>query len=94
MVYIACFGVGVSVMFHLVFVHCTFSSVWVAEWPPFGKKLPARSAICSHCLLSICNFYLNSHFGFKSGIWLLIAPVPDHCFSITFDIKLKIAGSG
>ena len=21
-----------------------------------------------------------SHFGFKSGIWLLIAPVPVHCF--------------
>ena len=27
-------------MFHLMFVHYTFSSVWVAEWPPFGKKLP------------------------------------------------------
>ena len=25
------------VMFHLMFVHYTFSSVWVAEWPPFGK---------------------------------------------------------
>ena len=24
-----------------------------------------------------------SHFGLKSGIWLLIAPVPVHCFSIT-----------
>ena len=23
-------------------------------------------------------------FGFKSGIWILIAPVPVHCFSITF----------
>ena len=31
------FGVRVSVMFHLMFVHYTFSSVWVAEWPPFGK---------------------------------------------------------
>ena len=27
-------------------------------------------AICSHCLLSICNFLFISHFGFKSGIWL------------------------
>ena len=27
----------VSVMFHFMFVHYTFSSVWVAEWPPFGK---------------------------------------------------------
>ena len=34
---VACFGVRVSVMFYLMFVHNTFSSVWVAEWPPFGK---------------------------------------------------------
>ena len=45
-------------MFHFMFVHYTFSSVWVAEWPPFGKKLPARLAICSHCILSIFNIYL------------------------------------
>ena len=24
------------VMFHFMFVHYTFSSVWVAEWPPLG----------------------------------------------------------
>ena len=53
-----CFGVRFSVMFHFMFVHYTFSSVWVAEWPPFGRKLPARLAICSHCILSICNIYL------------------------------------
>ena len=58
MVSVACFGVRVSVMFHLMFVHYTFSSVWVAEWPPFGKLLPALLAICSHCLLSISIFYL------------------------------------
>ena len=29
-------------------------------------------------------FLFISHFGFKSGIWLLIAPVAVHCFSITF----------
>ena len=33
----------------------TLSSVWIAE---FGKKLPTRLDICSHCLLSICNIYL------------------------------------
>ena len=32
---VARFGVKVSVMFYLIFVHYTFSSVWVAEWPPF-----------------------------------------------------------
>ena len=34
---ISCFGVRFSVMFHFMFIHYTFSSVWVAEWPPFGK---------------------------------------------------------
>ena len=29
-------------MFHFMFVHFTFSSVWVTEWPPFGK-IAARS---------------------------------------------------
>ena len=27
----------VSVTFHLAGVYIIFSSVWVAEWPPFGK---------------------------------------------------------
>ena len=55
MVSVSCFG----------FFHYTFSSVWVAEWPPFGaewppfgKWLPARLVICSHCILSICNICL------------------------------------
>ena len=34
---VSCFGVRVSVMFHIMFVQYTFSSVWVAEWPPYGK---------------------------------------------------------
>ena len=34
---VTCIGVRFSVMFHLMFAHYTFSSVWVAEWPPFGK---------------------------------------------------------
>ena len=34
---VSCFGVRFSVMFHFMFVHYYFSSVWVAEWPPFGK---------------------------------------------------------
>ena len=71
-------------MFHFMFVHYTFSSVWVAEWPPFGKWLPARLAIFSHCILFICNILFISRFGFKSWICLLIASVPVHCFSITF----------
>ena len=37
MVSVSCFGVRFSVKFHFMFVRCAFSSVWVAEWPPFGK---------------------------------------------------------
>ena len=58
MVSVSCFGVRVSVMFRFMFVHYTLSSVCVAEWPPFGKKLPTRLAIYSHSILSICNNYL------------------------------------
>ena len=50
------FGVRVSVTFHLMFVHTSFSSVWNAEWPHFGKGLPTWLAVRSHCILSICNF--------------------------------------
>ena len=46
MVSVSCLGVRVSAMFHFMFVHYTFSSVWVAEWPPFGKQLPARIVFC------------------------------------------------
>ena len=76
-------------MFHFMLVHYTFSSIWVAEWPSFGKSLPTRLAICSHCILSICKYLFISRFGFKSGICLLIAPVPVHCFSITFSFFLN-----
>ena len=57
------FGVRVSVTFHLMCFHIIFSSVWVAEWPFFGKKLLTRLTICSLCILTIFNFnYLT--FGF------------------------------
>ena len=53
---VACFGDRVSVTFYLMFFHIFFSSVWVAEWPPFGKELHTRLTICFHCILTICNF--------------------------------------
>ena len=36
------FGVGVSMMFHFMFVNIISSLVLVAEWPPFGKELLNR----------------------------------------------------
>ena len=35
-------------------------------------------------------FLFISYFGFKSGVWLLIFPVPVHCFSITFITVLSL----
>ena len=65
-------------------VHIICSSVWVAEWPPFGKELLTRLNICSLCILSICN---SSYFpfGFEGGIWVLIAPVTGLCILVTYN---------
>ena len=58
MVSVACFGVSVSVIIRLMFVHYTFSLVWVTEWPPFGE-IAARSVGFMFSLsLSIRNIYL------------------------------------
>ena len=72
--FVACFGVRVSVTFHLTCVHIIFRSVWVAEWQPFGKKLLTRLTICSLCLLTISNF---SYFPF----WFSGLGLGSDCFS-------------
>ena len=36
---------------------------------------------------SISDLFI-SRFGFKSGVCLLIAPVPVHCFSITYTMRM------
>ena len=45
-------------------------------------------------MLSLSFVYLYflfiSHFGFKSGIWLLIAPVPIHCFLAHLSRRLTV----
>ena len=77
-------------MFHLMFVHYTFGSVRVAEWPHFGK-IAVRSVGNMVSLSFVYLYFLFiSYFGFKSGIWPLIAPVPVHCFPITFLLFLNI----
>ena len=48
-------------------------------------KIAARSVSNLFSLYFVYLLYLFiSRFGFKSGFCLLIAPVPVHCFSITF----------
>ena len=101
MVSVACFRGRVWVMFYLMFVHYTLSSVWVVEWPPFGKYVPARLVICAHCLLSFCNFYLfpilvlREGFGFCLLQFLFIAFLlkprygPSSAFPMNIFIPLK-----
>ena len=66
-----------------MFVHYTFSSVFVADWSPFGKEMPIWLAVCSHFILSICNFSYFQ-FGFESGFCFLTAPVHVHCLLVFF----------
>ena len=68
--------------FHLLLVHDNLVRFGFAERPHFGKELPTRLAVCSHCILSICNFSV-SRFGFEGGVWFLIAPVSVHCLLVS-----------
>ena len=76
---------SVSVTFHLMDVQIIFSSLKAAEseWPPFEKELLTWLTICSLCIMSVCNFSYFP-FGFEGRIWVLITPVPGHCFIFTF----------
>ena len=69
--------------FHLTCFYIIFSSVLVAEWPPFGKKLLTRLAICSLCVLPICSMSCFP-FCFWGWSWVLIASVPDLCILFYF----------
>ena len=53
-------------------------------------EIAARSVSNLFSLYFVYLLYIFiSRFGFKSGIWILIAPVPVHCFSISFVIYSK-----
>ena len=64
-------------------VHIILSSVWVAEWPPFGKELLTRLTICSLCILLFVILVI-SRFGFEGWIWGLNPSVPGLCIPFYF----------
>ena len=74
---VACFVVRVSVMFHLMFVHYTISSVWVADSCPLGWPF---------VLIVVCLFviFIYFPFWFYERDLAIDCPVPVHCFSIIF----------
>ena len=53
MVSVACFGVRISVMFHLMFVHNTFSTVWVV-----GHLLGNSCPLCLQSFLIVLFLYV------------------------------------
>ena len=61
------------------------SSVWVAEWPPFGKELHTWFTIYSFvfCLFVTLVIFRS---GFAGWVLVLIAPVPGHCILVTFNL--------
>ena len=75
--------------FHFSCVHIISSSVWVAEWPPFGKSLLTRLNICSLFILTICNFSYFP-FWFEGWIWVLIASFPGLCIYFSFFLKFEM----
>ena len=80
---VACFSVRVSVMFQLMFIYYTLVRFGLLSGHLLGNSCPLG---WSYVLIDFCLFVILfiSHFGLKSWIWLLIAPVPVHCCSITF----------
>ena len=53
---VACFGVRVSVIFHLIIVQYTFSSVWVAECPLFFIRVKSRrSTVGTSTVRTFCS---------------------------------------
>ena len=69
--------------FHRISFLMIFSSVWVAEWQPFGKELLTRLTICIF-VFRLFVILVSSHFGFEGWIWVLIALVAGLCLLFTF----------
>ena len=91
MVSVSCFGVRVSVMFHFMFVHYTFNSVWVAEWPPFGKWLPARLTICYSISPVFFLQFVTSWQNEKSSRAIGISVTPIRNYSKMNRIEVKLS---
>ena len=53
--------------FQCLLVHIIFSSVWVAEWPPFRKGLLTRFTMCCLYVFTICNFGYSRFLVLRAG---------------------------
>ena len=41
---------------YFMYVHYTFGSVWVAEWPPFGARIQTLPTVWEDLVCSISSF--------------------------------------
>ena len=89
MVSVSCFG-GVRVTLCLFIILLVLFGLLSGHLLGNSCPLGYQFVFIVFCLLVI----FISRFGFKSGICLLIAPVPLHCFSITsiFSARTKYYG--
>ena len=51
-------------MFHLIFIHYTFSTVLVAEWPPFLGEIAAHSVGHLYFLYFVYLYFIHFPFWF------------------------------
>ena len=65
-------------MFHLLFVHNTFSSVGVSEWPTYWEIVAHLVSHLFTLYFALFEIIVISHLVFEGGICILIAPVPVH----------------
>ena len=81
--------------FQLMCVHAyvIFSSIWFAEWSPFGNELLTRLTICSLCIFLLFVVIVISRFGFEGWILVLIASVPGLCTLFYFSLTKNIQAS-
>ena len=89
MVSVALFGVRVSVMFHLMLCIVLLVRFGLLSGHLLGNSCPLGWPYVLIVFCPFIFFLFISHFGFKSGIWLLIATVPVHSFSNTFIIIIE-----
>ena len=63
-----------------------FSQVKVTEWPPIGKIAAHSAYDVFHGIKYLIVSLVFSHLGFWSGNLFLIAPFPDLCLLVPFQI--------
>ena len=74
-------------MFHQKFVHILLLRFGLQSGHLLRNSCPLGWPYVLIVFCLFCNIYLFPVLVLRAGFWLLIAPVPVHCFSITLTIN-------